>query len=105
MQGAKELDCNLIIVPGHYINADYNDKVRTKNKYQYNSLFSYINNNNIDALIVSLGTIANTLSDDEKNSSSVISKVFLLPLLPVILMVIPVLVLTIPQVFVMVSMI
>ena len=43
MQGAKELDCNLIIVPGHYINADYNDKVRTKNKYQYNSLFSYIN--------------------------------------------------------------
>lgn len=66
MQGAKELDCNLIIVPGHYINADYNDKVRTKNKYQYNSLFSYINNNNIDALIVSLGTIANTLSDDEK---------------------------------------
>ena len=66
MQGAKELDCNLIIVPGHYINADYNDKVRTKNKYQYNSLFSYINKNNIDALIVSLGTIANTLSDDEK---------------------------------------
>lgn len=66
MQGAKELDCNLIIVPGHYINADYNDKVRTKNKYQYNSLFSYINKNNIDVLLVSLGTIANTLSEEEK---------------------------------------
>jgi len=66
IQGAKETDNNLIIVPGHYISHEFFDKTISVNQYQYNSLFSYVNNNNIDILLVLLGTIATTLSNEDK---------------------------------------
>ncbi len=60
---AKELDVNLIIFPGMYINAAYNDPANAKYDYQYNSVFYYAKPESIDALIISIGTIATFLND------------------------------------------
>lgn len=66
MQGAKELDANLIIFPGRYLKADYKDKQQTRSAYQYNTIFSYANVQNIDVLIVLLGTMGTFLNPEEK---------------------------------------
>lgn len=60
---AKELDVNLVIFPGMYINAAYNDPANAKYDYQYNSIFYYAHPEAIDALIVSIGTIGSFLSE------------------------------------------
>lgn len=64
--GAKEIDANLFIFPGRYIDGNYADKKRTEFEYQYNTLFSYAYPDDIDVLIVLVGTIANTLSYERK---------------------------------------
>lgn len=66
LDGAKEVDANLIIFPGRYLKGNYHDKERTRCEYQYNTLFSYVNKKNIDVLLISLGSIGTTLSDREK---------------------------------------
>ena len=66
MQGAKEVDANLIIFPGRYLKAQYHDKEYNRCEYQYNTLFSYANENNIDVLLILLGTIGTVISDAEK---------------------------------------
>lgn len=68
MEGAKEVDANLVIVPGRYLKGQYNDKERSRDTYQYNTLFSYVNKNNIDVLLVLLGTIGTVLSEREKKT-------------------------------------
>ncbi len=60
---AKELDVNLVIFPGMYINAAYNDPANAKYDYQYNSVFYYAKPESIDALIISIGTIGSFLND------------------------------------------
>lgn len=60
---AKELDINLVIFPGMYINAAYNDPANAKYDYQYNSVFYYAKPESIDALIISIGTIGSFLND------------------------------------------
>lgn len=60
---AKELDINLVIFPGMYINAAYNDPANAKYDYQYNSIFYYAKPESIDALIISIGTIGTFLND------------------------------------------
>ena len=60
--GAKEIDANLFIFPGRYIDGDYADKKRTEYEYQYNTLFSYAFPEDIDVLIVLAGTIINSAS-------------------------------------------
>lgn len=60
---AKELDVNLVIFPGMYINAAYNDPANAKYDYQYNSVFYYAKPESIDALIISIGTIGTFLDD------------------------------------------
>lgn len=62
---AKELDVNLIIFPGMYINAVYNDQENAKYDYQYNSIFYYAKPESIDALIISIGTIGSFLDDKD----------------------------------------
>ncbi len=59
---AKELDVNLIVFPGMYMNASYNDAKNAKFDYQYNSIFYYASKNTLDALIVSIGTIGSFLA-------------------------------------------
>ncbi len=66
--GAKEIDANLIIFPGRYIDAEYADKKRTEYEYQYNTLFSYAFPEDIDVLLVLAGTIANSLSLERKKA-------------------------------------
>lgn len=62
---AKELDVNLIVFPGMYMNASYNDPKNARFDYQYNSIFYYASNKNLDALIVSIGSIGSFLSEND----------------------------------------
>lgn len=66
--GAKEIDANLIIFPGRYIDAYYADEKRTEYEYQYNTLFSYAFPEDIDVLIVLAGTIASSLTPERKKA-------------------------------------
>lgn len=65
---AEEADVNLIIFPGMYLNASYNDPVNAKYDYQYNSIFYYANKKSLDALIVSIGSIGSFLSVNDKKA-------------------------------------
>lgn len=62
---AEDLDVNLLLVPGREINAQWSVEVLNKYEYQNNTIYSYINKNNIDVLIMSLGTFAIFLSEQE----------------------------------------
>ncbi|MDE5992638.1 MAG: substrate-binding domain-containing protein, partial [Oscillospiraceae bacterium] len=66
IQGAKEIDANLIIFPGRYIDAVYADKKRTEYEYQYNTLFSYAFREDIDVLLILIGTIGSGMSYEKK---------------------------------------
>ena len=65
---AQEADVNLIIFPGMYLNASYNDPVNAKYDYQYNSIFYYANKKSLDALIVSIGSIGSFISVEDKKA-------------------------------------
>lgn len=62
---AKELDVNLIVFPGMYMNASYNDPKNARFDYQYNSIFYYASKHTLDALIVSIGSIGSFLSQND----------------------------------------
>ncbi len=64
--GAKEIDANLIVLPGRYINGVYDDTKRTEYEYQYNTLFSYADKESIDVLLVLIGAFASSLSTEKK---------------------------------------
>lgn len=76
---AKELDCNLIIFPGMFLNASFNDPANQLYDYQYNSIFYYANPECLDALIVSVGAISSFLS--EKDLSAFLSHFEGIPIL------------------------
>ncbi len=63
---AKEIDANLFIFPGKYIDADYNDIYRTGYDYQFNSLFRYAKLNEMDAFVVTIGTICSNISAEKR---------------------------------------
>lgn len=67
-RGAQEMDANLIVFPGRYLRGQYNDKERTKSEYQYNTVFAYADQQNIDVLLVLLGTIGTVISEEEKRT-------------------------------------
>ena len=52
MRAAEQSGVNLIIVPGKYIDRDLSDKKGLAFEYQYNSLFSYVNKDNVDAVLI-----------------------------------------------------
>ncbi len=62
---AKELDVNLIVFPGMFMNASYNDPKNARFDYQYNSIFYYASKHTLDALIVSIGSIGSFLSESD----------------------------------------
>lgn len=62
---AREADVNLVIFPGMFLNASYNDPVNAKYDYQYNSIFYYANSHTLDALIVSIGSIGSFLTVED----------------------------------------
>ncbi len=59
---AKEMDVNLVVFPGMFLSASFNDPENAIYDYQYNSVFYYANKENLDALIISVGTIKSFLS-------------------------------------------
>lgn len=63
---AKQIDANLFIFPGKYIDADYNDVYRTGYDYQFNSLFDYARLNDIDVFVVCMGTIASNIRAERR---------------------------------------
>jgi len=65
---AKEADVNLVLFPGMYLNASYNDPVNAKYDYQYNSIFYYASRKTLDALIVCIGSIGSFLSVSDMQS-------------------------------------
>ena len=65
---AREADVNLVIFPGMFLNASYNDPVNAKFDYQYNSIFYYASQKSLDALIVSIGSIGSFLSVEDMHS-------------------------------------
>lgn len=57
MQAAEELDVNLLIFPGKYFDRDYQVWDGIKYEYQHNTLFTYVFPEEIDLLIITIGSI------------------------------------------------
>lgn len=67
MNAAENLDANLFIFPGKYLDLDYAGKeIDAKYDYQYNVLFSQCAAAKLDYLIVATGTIAYACNNDRK---------------------------------------
>lgn len=65
ISASKELGYNIFIFPGMYINPSYVDLERTKYEYQHNVLFSYAGMQDLDVLLVDVGTICTNISEAE----------------------------------------
>ncbi|MBP0962396.1 MAG: GGDEF domain-containing protein [Oscillospiraceae bacterium] len=63
---AEELDVNLLIVPGHELKNTWETREVKRFEHQNNVLYTFINSNNIDVLIVSMGTVASPLNQRER---------------------------------------
>lgn len=62
---AEEHDVNLLLLPGRGINAVADDEKYSIYDYQYNVLYQYVSQQNLDALIISAGTIGSYITHDE----------------------------------------
>ena len=62
---AEELDVNLVIMPGRSLNSQLHDQKYTTYEYQYNTIYSYATAQNLDALIVSAGTVGQFVTREE----------------------------------------
>lgn len=62
LSAAKEFDVNLVIVPGKYYGNEVSD-FKFRYEYQYTSLYSFINEHNVDAAVILTGVIG-PFSDD-----------------------------------------
>ena len=78
---AKELDMNLIVFPGMFLNASFYDPANQMYDYQYNSIFYYANPECLDALIISAASIQSFLS--EKDLSTFLSHFDGIPILTI----------------------
>lgn len=54
---ARELDVSLAIFPGRSLNSQLDNKKFTAYEYQNNVVYSYVSSKNLDAVIVSAGTV------------------------------------------------
>lgn len=66
LMGAKEIDANLFILPAGIIDARYDDIDANCYRYQYNTLFSCVDSQSIDAIIIEYGTITSFLDAKRK---------------------------------------
>ncbi len=65
ISAAEEADVNLVIMPGRSLNYQLNDLKYTTYEYQYNTIYSYATAQNLDALIVSAGTVGQFVTAEE----------------------------------------
>ncbi len=64
VNAAEEMDVNLVIMPGRSLNCQLNDLKHTTYEYQYNTIYSFATAQNLDALIVSAGTVGQFVTPD-----------------------------------------
>ena len=57
LQMARQMDVNIVVLPGKYIDRDVSDKPDLAYEYQFNTIFSYAKQENLDAIIVTAGSI------------------------------------------------
>lgn len=62
---AEEMDVNLVILPGRSLNCQLYDLKNTTYEYQYNTIYSFATPENLDALIVSAGTVGQFVTREE----------------------------------------
>lgn len=63
MEAAEEMDANLYIMAGGYLDAPYMEMDLGKYSFQNNFLFRYADKENVDVLVVLLGTIASNVDE------------------------------------------
>ena len=66
LMGAAEIDANLFILPAGIIDAKYDDFDANSYRYQYNTLYSFVNSKAFDAVILEYGTITSFLDAQQK---------------------------------------
>ena len=57
MKAAREAGMRLVIFPGKYLDRDLTQRKEILYEYQYNTIFSYAQKENVDAILVSASTI------------------------------------------------
>lgn len=67
IQAAKDKDCNLLIVPGRYYHAS-KELLLGEYEYQYQTLYSYFVDNNVDCIILAAGSAGFVYDSSERNS-------------------------------------
>lgn len=67
-EAAKDLDVNIIFIPGRSLGGDYFDQKHTVYEYQNNVLYNYVSPDVMDGIIVSAGTIGQFVSREEFKS-------------------------------------
>ncbi len=65
VSAAEESDVNLVILPGRSLNCQLDDRKYTAYEYQYNTIYSYASEKNLDALVISAGTVGQFISKEE----------------------------------------
>lgn len=66
LMGAAEIDANLYILPAGIIDAKYDDYDANCYRYQYNTLYSFVNSKAFDAVILEYGTITSFMDAKQK---------------------------------------
>lgn len=67
IRAAKEYGCDLLIVPGRYYQARHNS-LFGEFEYQFQTLFSYIKENNVDAIVACTSVVGIVSGSDKRNS-------------------------------------
>ena len=57
MKAAKDKNVELVIFPGKYLDRDLTNRKEIMYEYQYNTLFSFAREENLDAILVSADSI------------------------------------------------
>lgn len=68
MQAAEELDVNMIIFPGKYIDRNLQEFDGIQYEYQHNTLFSYADPATVDLLVVAIGSIGYLSTDKNRKA-------------------------------------
>ncbi len=68
VSAAEETNVNLAIFPGRSLNCQLDDTKYTAYEYQYNTIYSYASAQNLDALVVSAGTVGQFVTKEEFKS-------------------------------------
>ncbi len=65
MRGAEELDMNVVVLPGKYLFRDFSKCPEKRFEYQYTTIFSHVQKNNIDGLIIAAGSIGSMTTEQK----------------------------------------